>query len=113
MYMTNGEFLRQQRKIRKLSMTEVAKRAGVTNSRLSHLENDQTKVPSPVLLKSLAQIYQLDIFEVFCRYGYIDDHQLDSLTLFKNAEFLTADEISSIQRQIDYCIFQRSEGGTN
>ena len=111
MSMTNGEFLRQQRETLKLSMAEVAKRVGVTDSRLSRLENDQTKEPSPVLLKALAQIYQLDVFDLFCRFGYIDEHQLNSLTLFRNSEFLTAEDARRIQEQIDYCIFRRNKGG--
>lgn len=110
MNMTNGEFLRLQRKSCKLSMAAVSEKIGITNTRLSHLENDQTKEPSPILLKALAQVYQIDIFELFCRYGYIDEHQHNTLTAFKRTEFLTADEIKSIQEQIDYHLFQHNKG---
>ena len=109
--MTNGEFLRLQRKSCKLSMAEVSRRVGITNTRLSHLENNQTKEPSPILLKALAQIYQIDVFELFCLYGYIDEHQHHSLTAFKRVELLTAEEINLIQGQIDYYIFRRNKGG--
>lgn len=109
--MTNGEFLRFQRESSNLSMAAVSKKVGITNTRLSHLENDQTREPSPVLLKSLAEIYQIDVFELFCRYGYIDENQLNSLTVFKRTEFLTADEIKRIQEQIDYYLFTHSKGG--
>lgn len=112
MLMTNGEFLRLQRKSCKLSMAEVSKRVNITNTRLSHLENDQTKEPSPTLLKALAQIYQIDVFELFSRYGYIDEHQHNSLTAFRRTELLTAEEVKLIQGQIDYYIFQRNKGGT-
>lgn len=111
MNMTNGEFLRFQRESCKLSMAAVSKRIGITDTRLSHLENDQTKEPSPVLLKALAQVYQIDVFELFCRYGYIDEHQYKALTVFKRTEFLTADEIKRIQEQIDYYLFLHDKGG--
>lgn len=111
MDMTNGEFLRHHRESCKLSMAVVSKRIGITDTRLSHLENDQTKEPSPIFLKALAQVYQIDVFELFCRYGYIDEHQHESLTAFKRTEFLTADEIKRIQEQIDYYLFLHNKGG--
>lgn len=109
--MTNGEYLKLQRESRKLSMAAVSKQVGITNTRLSHLENNQTKEPSPTLLKTLAEVYQIDVFELFCRYGYIDKHQLNTLTVFKRTEFLTSEEIKRIQEQIDYYIFLHSKGG--
>lgn len=111
MHMTNGEFLRLRREACKLSMSAVSKRIGITDTRLSHLENDQTKEPSPVLLKALAQVYQIDVFELFCRYGYIEEHQHKALTVFKRTEFLTDDEINRIQEQIDYYLFLHNKGG--
>lgn len=109
--MTNGEFLRLQRESCKLSMAAVSKEIGVTNTRLSHLENDRTKEPSPTLLKAIAKVYQIDVFELFCRYGYIDEHQLNALTTFKRTEFLTADEAKRIQEQIDYYLFMHNKRG--
>lgn len=111
MNMTNGEFLRRQRESCQLSMAAVSKVIGVTNTRLSHLENDRTKEPSPTLLKAIAKVYQIDVFELFCRYGYIDEHQLRALTTFKRTEFLTADEANRIQEQIDYYLFMHNKGG--
>ena len=91
-------------------MAEVSKLIGVTNTRISHLENDHIKEPSPTLLKSLAQVYKIDVFDLFCRYGYLDEQQRKSLTAFKRIEFLTNNEIDQIQQQIDYYLFLLSKG---
>lgn len=103
--------LRSKREECRLSMAEVAKLTGATNTRISHLENDQIKEPSPVLLKKLAKVYQIDVFDLFCLYGYLDEAQCQALTAFKRVEYLTADEVERIQQQIDYFLFIREKGG--
>ena len=113
MLMTNGEYLRSKRESCQMSMADVSKLIGVTNTRISHLENDQVKEPSPILLKSLAKIYCIDVFDLFCRYGYLDEKQINALTALQRIEFLNDDEVLRIQQQIDYLLFLHNKGDKN
>jgi len=104
--MTNGEYLKLQREKQGLSLATVARKANVTDSRISHIENDSVREPSPTLLKQLALIYEIDVFDLFCRYGYLDAPHCESLRPFRGVEYLSADDREYIQTQIEFCLFK-------
>ena len=105
MLMTNGEYLKSQRERQRLSLAAVARKADVTDSRISHLESDSVKEPSPRLLKQLATIYDIDVFDLFCRYGYLDSSYCAALRPFRGVEYLSDTDREYVQAQIEFCLF--------
>ena len=66
-----GEYLKQIRKSRDLSLRQVDYKSDVSFSHLSMIENG-TRKPSPLTLKELAKIYNLDYIDLYEKAGYID-----------------------------------------
>lgn len=62
-----GSFLRCAREAKGVSMSEVYRHTGITDSRLSKLENNSYKEPSPVILKKLATYYDVSVVDLFIR----------------------------------------------
>lgn len=104
--MKNGEYMKKLREQQGLSLASVARKANVTDSRISHLESNSVHEPSPTLLKKLAAIYGIDLFDLFYRYGYLDKSHYESLRPFSGVEYLTATDKEYIQVQIEFCLFQ-------
>lgn len=104
--MTNGEYLKSIREKQGFSLASVARKADVTDSRISHIESDAVREPSPTLLKQLAIIYGIDVFDLFCRYGYLDMSHCESLRPFRGVEYLSAADKEYIQTQIEFCLFK-------
>ena len=66
-----GEFLRETRENKDISLREVEKLTGVGYSHLSMIENGKRNV-TPALLKNLSKIYHIDYIELYEKAGYID-----------------------------------------
>ena len=80
-----GDFLKKQREKNGLSLKDVQKKTGISNSVLSRIENDKKQSgASPIVLRSLSKLYGCSLIE-----------------LFRNSDLLTDDERKNIQEQID------------
>ena len=66
-----GEYLKKIRKSKDLSLRQVDYRSDVSFSHLSMIENGSRK-PSPLTLKELAKIYNLDYIDLYEKAGYLD-----------------------------------------
>lgn len=66
-----GEFLKETRENKNISLREVEKLTGVGYSHLSMIENGKRNV-TPALLKNLSNIYRVDYIELYEKAGYID-----------------------------------------
>ena len=100
-----GSFLRCARKAKCVSMNEVYRHTGITNSRISKLENNSYKEPSPVVLKKLADYYEVSVVDLFIRAGYLTYDSLNICPqIFHGVEKLTDDDRNHIQGQIDYIV---------
>lgn len=66
-----GEYLKKIRKSKDLSLRQVDYRSDVSFSHLSMIENGSRK-PSPLTLKELAKIYNLDYLDLYEKAGYLD-----------------------------------------
>lgn len=108
---TLGQYLRTIRKQNKLSMRDVTTATGVTTSQLSHLECGITQNPSPHTLKKLALFYNIQLFDLYQKAGYLmpEDAGTYMSTCFKGTEKLTQEDKKQIQKQIDYLIFQHEK----
>jgi transcriptional regulator with XRE-family HTH domain len=75
-----GFFLRKLRKSKRLTMAAVAKKIRekhpkerhywLSVSNLSWIENGKIAVPSPLMLKALAEVYGIDYHEIYTLAGY-------------------------------------------
>ena len=66
-----GEYLKKVRKLKDLSLRQVDYKSDVSFSHLSMIENGSRK-PSPLTLKELAKIYNLDYIDLYEKAGYLD-----------------------------------------
>ena len=66
-----GEYLKKIRKSKDLSLRQVDYKSDVSFSHLSMIENGSRK-PSPLTLKELAKIYNLDYIDLYEKAGYLD-----------------------------------------
>lgn len=65
-----GQYLRKVREESKVSLSETARALGISKAYLSEIENG-LKLPSDLLIRSLAKHYKIDEDDLFNRYGKI------------------------------------------
>ena len=100
-----GSYLKQAREKKGFSMNDVYQLTGITDSRISKLENNSYTEPSPLMLKKLAECYSISIVDLFIRAGYLTFESLNLCSqIFQGIDRLTDDDRKHIQGQIDYII---------
>ena len=67
-----GEFVRAQRRLAQVSQRNLAKMSGVSDSYLSQLERGNY-MPSPQVVKALAQAFGLEPRQLYTMLGFIDE----------------------------------------
>lgn len=102
-----GQYLRNTREEKKLSMGDVAKGTSITTTRLNRIEHGSVDEPSPSALKQLADYYNISIVDLFIKAGYLTADALNVCPqIFSGIEKLTDDDRKHIQQQIDYLIIK-------
>lgn len=97
-----GDYLKEIRNKYRLSLKDVHDHCGVTDSRLSRMERGEGKPLDPAELKKLAQLYRVNIVEIYIMASFLEDRDLSDYQLvFKNADLLNEEEKKSIQTQIN------------
>lgn len=104
-----GSFLRKYRHEKKFSMTDVCKKIGITNSRLSRIENESTKYSPPIDdVINLAELYGIDFHEILLLSTVHSNKDIkDRRTLLKNLELLDKKELQHIQDEINFLVAQK------
>jgi transcriptional regulator with XRE-family HTH domain len=67
-----GEFVRAQRQLAHVSLRNLAKMSGVSDSYLSQIERGNYR-PSPPVVKALAQAFGLKPEQLYTMLGFMDD----------------------------------------
>lgn len=98
-----GQYLRSLRNSKHMSMAEVRKQTGITNSRLSKLENDQIADPSISVICKLSNCYEVDVVDILNEAGM----NIEKSTPFNHTSFLNEDEVDSLQKIIDLLTKER------
>ncbi|MGV3202287.1 helix-turn-helix domain-containing protein (plasmid) [Limosilactobacillus reuteri] len=98
-----GQYLRSLRNSKHMSMAEVRKQTGITNSRLSKLENDQVADPSISVICKLSNCYEVDVVDILNEAGM----NIEKSTPFNHTSFLNEDEVDSLQKIIDLLTKER------
>lgn len=81
-----GEYLKNARNIKGLSLREVNKLTNISYSHLNMIENGKRNV-TPALLKNLANLYNLNYIDLYEKAGYIDLIEDEKLNKYKSDEF--------------------------
>ncbi len=98
-----GEKLRDIRNSKNLSLEDVEKHTGITNSRLSRIERGLNKHPSLDDISTLLKCYEIPLVSFLCQVGYCE--KVD--TPLKNLEMLNNFEIEHIQAEIDFILKEK------
>jgi transcriptional regulator with XRE-family HTH domain len=109
-----GSYLRSLRENKHLSMNDVYIETSITNSKLSRIETDSVEEPSPIALKKLANLYNVDVINLFTLAGFLDkDDLLYYKKVFLNVDLLNDEEKAHIQQQINLFTKQRTNTERN
>ena len=98
-----GNYLKEARIKQGLSLKDVYRETGISDSRLSRIENGTTAFEvSPSFIKALAKLYKIDLVDLLINAGYLDTEALSSYErIFRNVDLLSDVEKNHIQEQID------------
>lgn len=98
-----GNYLKEARVRQGLSLKDVYRETGISDSRLSRIENGSTAFEvGPSFTKALAKLYKIDLVDLLINAGYLDAEALSSYErVFRNVDLLSDDERNHIQEQID------------
>lgn len=96
-----NNYLAELRCVRGYSMSEVTEATGITNSRLSRIENDKSSPRFDDVIV-LLQFYNSSIIDASKAIGLI--HSSANLN---NTELLNSEEIKHIQNEIDFLIHHK------
>lgn len=100
-----GNYLKDIRSRKGLSLAKVHELTGITNSRLCRTENGADGILNPVEIKKLASLYDVAVVPMYLMAGYLDKSDLEEYRSgFSNTELLDSDEKKHIQDQIDFII---------
>ena len=96
-----GNYLRNLRTSRDMSLKDLSEEIGVTDSILCRLENDQIPTNFSRIFKSLANYYGINVITLYLKSNSITQEDLNNF-IFKNCDELTKEEIKHIQDEIDF-----------
>lgn len=92
-----------------LSLSDVHKRTGITDTRLKRIEDGLTQNPSPKLLIMLASLYNVNLIDLYLLAHYLNQSHLNNISVFENIEQLNSSEIEHIQQEINFLISHRGK----
>ncbi|MEK5477556.1 helix-turn-helix transcriptional regulator [Paenibacillus sp. FSL R5-0407] len=72
MSLSFGEYLRELRELKDLSLNQLAEKSGVSNAQISRIENGLRELPRPETIKKLAQGLNVPATELMEKAGYFD-----------------------------------------
>lgn len=99
-----GEHLKECRKQLGLSQKAVTEKTGITDSRLSKIENGQLDCPGRDL-RLLAKVYGVPVVSMFLKAGYLIPEDLNEYQyVFRGVDKLDDEDRQHIQDEIDYMI---------
>ncbi len=68
-----GEYLKMLREKQRMSLRDVERRTGVSNVYVGQIEQAKRPPPHPNILKKLAPIYDVSVYELMTAAGYLDE----------------------------------------
>lgn len=92
--MSFSEYIKGLRVARRLSLREVAREAGISNSYLSQVEQGRRGAPHPNMLRKLAVVYEVPVRELLENAGYLEEPEMaesEEQRIDRAFEFVMAD----------------------
>jgi transcriptional regulator with XRE-family HTH domain len=109
---TLGEYVREQRERAGMSQRQLAAEAGVSFSNISRLESGFHAAPSPELLKSIADVLDIDLAELLAYRGIKLPGAARSLNIYLRRDYgLPEAGVEEAERAIQEIVkkYRRSE----
>lgn len=98
-----GEYIRDRRLSRGLSLNDAAKVSGLHHSYWSKLENGFYKGPSPVHLQVIARTVEVDIEDLYALAGYEIPERLPTFKPYLRAKYnLPPEAVADLERWFDF-----------
>ena len=94
-----GDFLKHHRQSMGMKQADVWKAIDINDSVLSNLENGKTQNPDPLVLKKLAEYYNINPIKLYVLAGYLDEPI--GMYEFNDIDKLSENEIIHIQQLIN------------
>jgi transcriptional regulator with XRE-family HTH domain len=82
-----GQYIRQLREERKLSIRGLASEAGVDSGALTRLEHGKVRAPQPDTLKALAMALDVPLADMFAMADYIVPYDLPGMAPYLRARY--------------------------
>lgn len=99
---TFGQYLRELRKKREITLKDLGKEVGLSQPYLSQIENGEKGIPSPDILKKLAGPLGVEYGELMYEAGYLDeiaqDDNLSFTRIVVNDKVLRGEEAKAYLR---------------
>ncbi|MCA1605051.1 MAG: helix-turn-helix domain-containing protein [Acidobacteria bacterium] len=101
-----GEFIRQLREKRRLSVRELASKSGIDSGGLTRLEHGRILAPRPDKLKALATALEVPLADMFAMAGYTVPYDLPSLAPYLRARYghLPEETLSAVNDYLERLI---------
>lgn len=85
--MALAELLRARRAELGVSASEAARRAGMTPSTLTRLENGQRTAPTAASLQALGDVLDIPVADLFATVGWVPEGELPSMTPYLRSKY--------------------------
>lgn len=110
-----GEYLRSLRKRRDMSLRELAAASGVSNAYISQIETGQRGVPSPSVIRQLADALNVPYLDMMKAAGYISnaDRALAASRRDGYDNSLPPDVLEVVDKILDELRQRHRNGGKN
>lgn len=100
-----GEYLKELRNKKGLSLYKVYENTGITNSRLSKAENGAWNNLKMTELKALADLYETSVIHLCIMAGLFERADIEEYTVgFRNIALLDDEDKQHVQSEIDYIV---------
>ncbi|MBS5790537.1 helix-turn-helix domain-containing protein [Fusobacterium sp.] len=107
-----GEFLKEQRLAKKLTLKQVQLKTNIPDSTLSRIEQGKYIEPSAKILKKLSTLYEIDVIYLYLFCGYLQKDDLKKYQqYFLGIDKLNLEEKNHIQQLIN--LFLKKKRGEN
>lgn len=108
---TLGDYLKEKRTERDMSMRKLADLANISHTEVKRIEDGTRKQPSPQLLRALAGALRISFDEIMHVAGYVDEVPAEPIVAAKISEIdeLTDDEVIEVKKYIDFLKSKRQK----
>jgi transcriptional regulator with XRE-family HTH domain len=96
-----GEFIREQRRVARLSVRKLSELAGVSNPYLSQIERG-LRHPSAEILQQIAKALRISAETLYVRAGILEEREDDDLTL----HILSSPQLNERQKQALLAVYE-------